>query len=149
MIIAFFQCTDLNLCNRQCQYQTIVSVAFISSVFTESKLFICGSKALWWQGQYCCGNKTFLQAQCLPDSIFIYITSQEIKSLPQHVLVVWLVLVGWYYSVSPLSNKGPGASFSSRGGFRGEAEGAAAPPFVWVWDFLGQCLRMVHEPLRT
>ena len=31
----------------------------------------------------------------------------------------------------------------------GGVEGAAAPPFVWVWDFLGQCPRMVHELLRT
>ena len=31
----------------------------------------------------------------------------------------------------------------------GGGEGAAAPPFVWVWDFLGRCPRMVHEPLRT
>ena len=25
-------------------------------------------------------------------------------------------------------------------------EEAAAPPFVGVWDFLGQCPRMVHDP---
>ena len=39
---------------------------------------------------------------------------------------------------------------SIRGGFRGEAKAPPPPPpFVWVWDFLGQCPRMVHEPLRN
>ena len=31
----------------------------------------------------------------------------------------------------------------------GGGEGAAAPPFVWVWDILRQCPRMIHGPLRT
>ena len=39
--------------------------------------------------------------------------------------------------------------WGGRGGGGGDGEGAAAPPFVWVWDFLGQCPRMVHDPLRT
>ena len=26
-----------------------------------------------------------------------------------------------------------------------DVESSSGPPFVWVWDFLGQCPRMVHE----
>ena len=37
----------------------------------------------------------------------------------------------------------PGADLGGGGG------PPPPPPFVWVWDFLGQCPRMVHEPLRT
>ena len=53
--------------------------------------------------------------------------------------------------MTTLLSVSPTKGYDSRGGFRGGGggQGAAAPPFVWVWDFLGQCPRMVHEPLRT
>ena len=36
-----------------------------------------------------------------------------------------------------------------REGGRGGGLPPPPPPFIWVWDFLGQYLKMVHEPLQT